>query len=100
MARRAPSWAAVRRLAPRAVAVPVGWFAPLAALLAGCGPVAAPPASVPAPLPAAGATWIGEPGAGPAPWLDALARARAQVDVNAYLLTDPVLLQALRADAA
>ncbi|MCY0885630.1 MAG: phospholipase D-like domain-containing protein, partial [Firmicutes bacterium] len=47
-----------------------------------------------------GATWIGEPGAGPAPWLDALARARAQVDVNAYLLTDPVLLQALRADAA
>ncbi|ACV57137.1 phospholipase D-like domain-containing protein [Alicyclobacillus acidocaldarius] len=45
-------------------------------------------------------TWIGEPGAGSAPWVSAIERARQRVDYNVYLLTDENVANALKQAAA
>jgi len=45
-------------------------------------------------------TWIGEPGAGSAPWVNAIERARKRVDYNVYLLTDQNIADALKQVAA
>ncbi|WP_304458668.1 phospholipase D-like domain-containing protein [Alicyclobacillus sendaiensis] len=45
-------------------------------------------------------TWIGEPGAGSAPWVNAIDRARQRVDYNVYLLTDENVANALKQAAA
>ncbi|MBF8377840.1 phospholipase [Alicyclobacillus mali] len=45
-------------------------------------------------------TWIGEPGAGSAPWVSAISRARQRVDYNVYLLTDENVANALKQAAA
>jgi len=45
-------------------------------------------------------TWIGEPGAGSVPWVNAISRARQRVDYNVYLLTDENIANALKQAAA
>lgn len=44
--------------------------------------------------------WLVEPGAGVSPWVQAIERAHQQIDVNAYVLTDDSVLDALNAAAA
>lgn len=90
-------------------------FLLLTLALTGCGVVSAqrlpstPPShaaagAVPMPtLPTASPAavhWLTEPQAGLQPWLSALDQAHTAIDWNAYLLTNPRLIQALRDAAA
>ncbi len=45
-------------------------------------------------------TWIAEPGAGSAPWVNAIQQAHQSVDYNVYLLTDENIAAALKQAAA
>ncbi|SIS84125.1 Phosphatidylserine/phosphatidylglycerophosphate/cardiolipin synthase [Alicyclobacillus vulcanalis] len=92
--------------------------APALFALTACGPAGAPHVGQSAPAerstaagnPSGGSasiavdasqfTWIGEPGAGSTPWVQAIDSAQKTVDYNVYLLTDERIATALRSAAA